>query len=315
MHTIPDMKGKTCKPYVEIINVRDGSVQFNGKKGFKLNTYHRHNVSLRKQSTGSFQGFSQKHKSSEDRSDSSYSQFESEWKFDQNRQTNAGRNTLAVVRASSAHKGAVANAKDRPSLFAFDNDNTDINEKPKRRSNSMGKEGESILLLLFRLIYQIDIKHEEEKTMPTTDMVKSDGSKEQENAKKFKTTLHQEEEKQKSDIKVNPNEIFHVDSERSDHQYPEYRDDDQDEKSVAISKFSSMLVPYHVDKVSLDLLPKLKLCGDILVRIWHKGTINSHLICRFSLNTSFITDNEIVLPLNQLDPPQLHDSDKFMDDF
>ena len=90
---------------------------------------------------GSFQGGSLKHQSSEDRSDSSYSQLESDWKFDQTRQTNAGRNTLVVVRASSAHKGTATNTKDRPSLFAFENDNTDVNENPKRRSNSMGKEG------------------------------------------------------------------------------------------------------------------------------------------------------------------------------
>jgi hypothetical protein len=31
--------------------------------------------------------------------------------------------------------------KDRPSLFAFDKDEADVNEHPKRRSNSMGKEG------------------------------------------------------------------------------------------------------------------------------------------------------------------------------
>ena len=31
--------------------------------------------------------------------------------------------------------------KERTSLFQFDNESHDVNEKPKRRSNSMGKEG------------------------------------------------------------------------------------------------------------------------------------------------------------------------------
>ena len=94
--------------------------------------------------------------------------------------------------------------------------------------------------------------------MPTTDMVKSDGSKDRELAQKQKSSDLEEENKQKFDIKVNPNEIFNVDSDSSDHQYPEYNND-QEEMSVAISKFSSMLVPYQVEKVSLDLLPKIKL--------------------------------------------------------
>jgi hypothetical protein len=141
MYTIPDMKTKSCKPYVEIINVRDGSVQFNAKKGFKLKSYNRNHTSGRLNSAVSLQGASYKYQSSDDKSERSFTQADSEFKFPSERDDTVGRNTQLVVRASSARKHKILGDEDRPSLFAFDNDNTDVNENPKRRSNSMGKEG------------------------------------------------------------------------------------------------------------------------------------------------------------------------------
>jgi hypothetical protein len=40
----------------------------------------------------------------------------------------------------SNYRKSSIHSKDRPSLFQFGNDNGDVNDQPKRRSNSLGKE-------------------------------------------------------------------------------------------------------------------------------------------------------------------------------
>lgn len=133
MHTVPDMKSKSCKPYVEIVNVRDDNVQFNAKKGFKLKTYHR-----TRQGAGDVDGHPKNQSNYEN--SGSFAQFDNEFKLD-SQSMPQHRNTQVVYRASSSGKGNNRNSKDRPSLFAFDSDNNEENENSKRRSNSMGEEG------------------------------------------------------------------------------------------------------------------------------------------------------------------------------
>lgn len=44
------------------------------------------------------------------------------------------------------------------------------------------------------------------------------------------------------------------------------------------------------------------LCGDIYIRLMHKGSLKSKLICRFALNTSFIIDNKYEFNKKTVDP-------------
>ena len=115
-------------------------------------------------------------------------------------------------------------------------------------------------------------------------------------------------ELEKKSSRIKSSELCHEDSEWSEQH--------QEESSGTISKISSSSGPLNsCEKVSLDLLYKIKLWGDLLIRIQHKGSIQTHLICRISLNTSFITEEEYYLPLSELDPTSIQKNSHFSDDF
>jgi hypothetical protein len=44
----------------------------------------------------------------------------------------------------------------------------------------------------------------------------------------------------------------------------------------------------HHTKISIDVDQAPLLCGDIYIRLVHKGSMNNKMICRFAMNTSFI---------------------------
>lgn len=146
--------------------------------------------------------------------------------------------------------------------------------------------------------------------MPTTDVVKSDNSKDQDSSNKTKWNDYEEEEKQQHQHAKS--DIFHIDFESEPiRQY----NNPNDEMSVAISRFNLLSVSHNKDIINLDILYKMKICGDILIRVHHKGSLNSALIWRLSINTAFLTENETVFSLTDVDPPSIYTDEKYSEEF
>jgi len=71
---------------------------------------------------------------------------------------------------------------------------------------------------------------------------------------------------------------------------------------------------------SLDdmILPQPRnqpLSGDILVRIMHKGSMKTPMICRLYFNTAFVLNRTMKFTIKDVDPPSLRTSSKFQSEF
>jgi len=49
--------------------------------------------------------------------------------------------------------------------------------------------------------------------------------------------------------------------------------------------------------------------------LFHKGSLKNKLICRFALNTSFITENKYEFYKNTVDPDSIIKDERIPDDF
>lgn len=56
-------------------------------------------------------------------------------------------------------------------------------------------------------------------------------------------------------------------------------------------------------------------CGDIYVRLMHKGSMKNKLICRFALNTSFIQENVYTFYKDTVDPDSIVKDERISKDF
>jgi len=61
--------------------------------------------------------------------------------------------------------------------------------------------------------------------------------------------------------------------------------------------------------------PNSTIRGDILFRIINKGSLKKSLICRFSFNTAFLTEDRLSFSIKELDPCSIKKDSKYSKDF
>lgn len=108
------------------------------------------------------------------------------------------------------------------------------------------------------------------------------------------------DEEEKFNIKERSGEFPIDDSEESE-AYPTSIES-QGAKSDKLDLQRCLSDVHLSDIAKLDIFENMKICGDILFRIYHKGSINCHFICRFGVNTSFLNTGDNILPITELDP-------------
>lgn len=247
MHGIPNMKNKSCRPYLELVQVKGMTTLFSGKK---LNTMKRYTCAALKSKTSlrsenhyivkepSIENFEEKSSNHES------SEGDNFFKAADNRDRKGRWSTKVGMLQGSGVRKSTIHDKDRPSLFQFDHDDAHAEEKPKRRSNSMGKEVTPIEEEKFSA-------NCEDKTFPTSDNSKDSGSH-----VGSRQTLHEDEEF-KNFIKDKSEEAFGFDSEESE-AFPTSLGSQIDKNENSIFKIGSFVVLRPNEVAALDIYNNMK---------------------------------------------------------
>lgn len=61
--------------------------------------------------------------------------------------------------------------------------------------------------------------------------------------------------------------------------------------------------------------PNSTIRGDVLFRLINKGPLKKSLICRFSFNTAFLTEERLSFSIKELDPCSIKKDSKYSNDF
>ena len=69
------------------------------------------------------------------------------------------------------------------------------------------------------------------------------------------------------------------------------------------------------ESMTIEIPVSLSVGGDIYFRLKHRGGMKNKLICRFAVNTSFVTDNLVTFTKELVDPDKVAKDSRFPDDF
>lgn len=168
--------------------------------------------------------------------------------------------------------------QNKKNLLNFEANAQDSDEEPpKRRSNSMGEEGNK----------------EHHHTMPTTNLSKENWSGI--NSKPEKNEEDDEEDKFEN---LSSEDSGMVKSSVSS--FYEKGDTRDWQGAIVLVKPEEL--------IRLNTPENYHIAGDILIRINHKGSINSQLIWRLGFNSSFLHIGDNLFGLNDLDPWNLKEN-------
>jgi hypothetical protein len=69
------------------------------------------------------------------------------------------------------------------------------------------------------------------------------------------------------------------------------------------------------ETMTIEIPVSLSVGGDIYFRLKHRGGMKNKLICRFAVNTSFVTENVAVFTRELVDPDKIAKDPRYPDDF